>query len=292
MDCLKWLGKFSTDVCLKYNSKSTQENYKSCVSKFLNDFNKYREPKEVPTQEIKEWLLQAKTINTRKHRLCSVKSFYSLTVGMPNKIDKIPYPKNDKKLPIILSQEEVQRMFDVCDNIKHRVMLGILYACGLRVSELINLRWSNIDRSRMVINIIQGKGGKDRQTMLPKELIPLLEKYWHEYHSKEYVLNGQFDLQYSSSSVLQVIKQLATKARINKRVYTHLMRHNCFSQMVQNGIDINLIKVLAGHQNVRTTMIYCSIADNIISKIQSPIDQIRLRIIIYQFPIFLYYICN
>lgn len=91
--------------------------------------------------------------------------------------------------------------------IKHNVILAVLYACGLRVSELINLKWQHIDRSRMIINIIQGKGNKDRQVMLPKELILLLEKYFYEYHSKEYLLNGQFGLQYSSSSVLQVMKQ-------------------------------------------------------------------------------------
>ena len=94
MDCRKWVDKYSIDCKLKYNSEATRSNYISCVGIFLNHFNKYREPKEIPTIEIKEWLLLAKTINTRKHRLCSVKSFYELTVGMPNKIDKIPYPKS------------------------------------------------------------------------------------------------------------------------------------------------------------------------------------------------------
>jgi integrase/recombinase XerD len=276
MDIRKWSEKYSTDIRLKYASKNTQENYASCVSVFLNRFKDYREPKEIPIDEIKKWLLEAKTINTRKHRLCALNSFYKITVGMPCKIKKIPYPKSEKKLPIVLSQNEVQKMFDACENIKHKVILSILYACGLRVSELINLKWSHIDRSRMIINIVAGKGNKDRQVMLPVNLIALLEKYYREYKPKEYVLNGQTSLQYSDRSVLQVVKQLADKARINKRVYTHLMRHCSFTHLCEAGTDINLIQKLAGHNNVKTTMMYTHISDSLISKLTSPISNIRL----------------
>lgn len=128
----------------------------------------------------------------------------------------------------------------------------------------------------MIVNIIAGKGKKDRQVMLPEVLIPLLEKYYKQYKTKEYILSGQFSDQYSDRSVGQVMKQLAEKAKINKRVYTHLMRHNCFTHMVENGIDINLIQKLAGHNNVKTTMIYTHISDSLISKINSPINQIKL----------------
>ena len=276
MDCRKWSNKYSTDCKLKYNSKITQNNYISCVRNFLNNFSKYREPKEIPTQEIKEYLLTFKTINTRKHNLCAIKSFYKLSVNMPNKIDKIPYPKADKKLPQVLSVEEVQRMFSVCENLKHKVILALLYSCGLRVSELINLKWSNIDRSRMIINILNGKGNKDRQVMLTESLIPLLEKYYREYKTKEFILAGQFSNQYSSRSVLQVIKQLGEKAGIDKRVWTHQMRHNSFTHMVEKGIDINLISKLAGHQNIKTTLLYTHISHNIVSKIPSPLENISI----------------
>lgn len=276
MDCRKWSNKYSTDCKLKYNSLATQSNYISCVNNFLNKFSNYREPKEIPTQEIKEYLLTFKTINTRKHNLCAIKSFYKMSVGMPTKIDKIPYPKSDKKLPQVLSFEEVQKMFNVCENLKHKVILALLYSCGLRVSELINLRWRNIDRSRMIINIIGGKGNKDRQVMLTESLIPILEKYYREYKTKDYILGGQFGEQYSSRSVLQVMKQLGSKAGINKRVWTHQMRHNSFTHMVEKGVDINLISRLAGHQNVKTTLIYTHISHNIVSKISSPLENISL----------------
>jgi site-specific recombinase XerD len=275
MDIRKWHDKYSIDVQLVYNSEATRNNYKSQVLCFLNHFKNEVEPKSIDNEKIKLWLLQAQTINTRKHRMCAITSFYKITVGMPNKISKIPYPKSEKKLPIVLSQEEIQKMFDVCENLKHKVILSLLYSCGLRVSELINLKWCHIDRSRMIINIVCGKGKKDRQVMLDASLIPLLEKYFYQYKCKPYVLQGQFSEQYSSTSVNQVIKQLATKAGINKRVYTHLMRHNCFTHMAENGTDINLIQKLAGHSNVKTTLVYTHISHNLISKIQSPINGIK-----------------
>lgn len=214
--------------------------------------------------------------NTQRNYHSAIKKFYDICLNQKNKFKYTPYAKKNNKLPIVLSQDEIQRMFDVCENTKHKVILAILYSCGLRVSELINLKWKNIDRSRMIINIIQAKGNKDRQVMLSVELIPLLEKYWYEYRSVDYVLNGQNSAQYSERSVGEVIKQLAEKAGINKRVYTHLMRHCSFTHMVENGIDLNLIQRLAGHSSVKTTSIYAHISHNLISKINSPIQQIRL----------------
>lgn len=276
MNIRKYIDDYSRDIQLVYNSEATKENYKSQVWRFLNHFKDEVEPKAIPNEKIKDWLLEAKTINSRKHRLCAINSFYKITVGMPSKIQKIPYPKSEKKLPIVLSQDEVQKMFDVCENLKHKVILTLLYSCGLRVSELINLQWSNIDRSRMIINILNGKGKKDRQVMLPEVVIPLLEKYWHQYKTKTYILGGQFSDKYSAKSVSEVLKQLAKKAKINKRVWTHQMRHNCFTHMVENGTDINLIQKLAGHNSLKTTMMYVQISDSLISKINSPINNIRL----------------
>lgn len=277
MDILKWTNQYAKDCKLKYNSEATQHNYISQVKSFLHKFKNHPEPKAVKNEDIKEWVLEAKTINTRRHRLCALNSFYSLSVKMPNKIKKIPYPKSNRKLPIVLSVEEVQKMFDVCENKKHKVILALLYSTGMRVSELINLQWKDIDRSRMVINIIQGKGKKDRQVPLSNHIITLLEEYWKQYKPEQYVLNGQFDLKYSARSVLAIMKQLSDKAGIkNKRVYTHLMRHNAFTHMVEEGLDINLIQRLAGHNNVKTTAIYTHISHNLISKIKTPIESIRI----------------
>lgn len=277
MNFTTWYQKYCIDSRLKYPSIRTQENYQCSVGTFLKIFEKETDPMHITTQAIKEWLLTFATINTRNHKLCAIKSFYEITVGMPLKLEKIPFSKKDKKLPIVLSVDEVQRMFDVCENKKHRVILALLYSCSLRVSELLNLKWTHIDRSRMIINIIQAKGNKDRQVGLNDKLIQLLTEYYREYKSKEYVLNGQSSLQYSEKSVGEVVKQLAAKAGIdNKRIYTHLMRHTSATHMVEGGVDINLIQKLLGHSNVKTTNVYLHVSHNHISKINSPLNSISL----------------
>jgi integrase/recombinase XerD len=227
--------------------------------------------------KLKNIYLNSNAPNSQRSNHSAIKCFFKYTLKQPNKFKYIEYCRKDKKLPIVLSVEEIQKMFNVCENKKHLVILSLLYSCGLRVSELLNLKWDHVDRSRMIINIISGKGKKDRQVMLDSKLIPLLIEYWREYKPKEYVLNGQFDIQYSQQSVLQVVKQLAKKAGIeNKRVYTHLLRHCSFTHLVENGTDINLIQRLAGHSSVKTTGIYLHISHNHISKIPSPLNNISI----------------
>lgn len=277
MNIPKYIEQYRKDLLLKNYSHNTIDNYYSQVNCFLNYFDKkFTEPSKINEQAIKDWLLEAKSINGRKHRISAVKLFYIHTVKQPLKFKYIEYPRSDKKLPIVLSVNEVQKMFSVCGNTKHKVILALLYSCGLRVSELINLEWKHIDRSRMIINILQAKGKKDRQVMLSEQIIPLLEKYYFEYKCKPFVLSGQFSDKYSSRSVLQVIKQLASNAGINKNVYTHLMRHNCFTHMVESGCDIHLVQKIAGHSNVKTTNIYLHISHNHISKIESPLNKIAI----------------
>lgn len=277
MDCRKWIERYSIDCKLKYNSFNTQNNYISQVTSFCFKFNEYREPKEIPTEKIKLWILEKDSPNTRNHRLCSIKSFYELTVGMPVKLDKIPFSKKDKKLPIVLSVSEIQKLFDVCENLKHKTILALLYSCGFRISELINLEWKHIDRERGIINIIAGKGKKDRQVSLNEILIKLLTEYWKKYKPVQFVLNGQSgSLQYSERSVNEVLKQIADKAGIRKKIHAHLIRHCHATHLVENGTDINIIQKLLGHTNVKTTNIYLHISHNHISKIQSPLSQIQL----------------
>ncbi len=277
MNIGKYVHQFSEDLRFKNYAENTIKTYCATVELFLRTFNETAtKPSEITEKQIRAWVMEATAINTRKHRIGAVKLFYSLTGKQPLKIRNIEYPRSDKKLPIVLSQGEIQRMFDVCENTKHRVILALLYSAGLRVSELLNLRWKHIDRERMIINIIQAKGHKDRQVPLAPTLIPLLERYFREYHTKDYVLAGQFEPQYSAKSVNEVLKQLAEKSGIKKRIYAHLMRHCSFTHMVEAGTDINLIQRIAGHNNVKTTAIYTHISHSLISKIQSPITGITL----------------
>jgi integrase/recombinase XerD len=278
MNIGKYVQLYSEDLRLKNYSESTIQNYCSQVKCFLSYFEKTAtKPSEISERQIKEWLLLSNSINGRKHRISAVKLFYQLTGKQPLKFKYIEYPRSEKKLPIVLSQGEIQSMFDACDNLKHKAILALLYSAGLRVSELLNLKWQHLDRQRGVINVIGAKGNKDRQVPLPQLLITVLEKYYTTFRPKEYVFNGQFGLQYSATSVLQVVKQLAVKAGINKRVWTHLLRHCSFTHLVEAGTDINLVQRLAGHNNVKTTSIYLHTSHNLISKINSPINAIKIN---------------
>lgn len=279
MEITKHVEQYRKDLMLKNYSPNTIENYVSQVTGFLHHFNAaFTDVSRINENAIKDWLMLAKSINSRKHRISAVKLFYHLTVKQPLKFKHIEYPRADKKLPIVLSQQEIQRMFDVCENLKHRCILALLYACGIRVSELINLKWKNIDRSRMVINIIAAKGNKDRQVQLPSSIIPLLEQYYRKYRSVEYVFNGQNNnIQYTSISVRQLIKQLAEKAEIkHKRIYTHLIRHTSATHLLENGVDVSIIQKILGHSNPNTTALYTHISHNLISKTYSPIEGIRI----------------
>ena len=261
-------------------SKVSIKNYCSNFALFLSHFEKLgvTHPDRISSNMVIEFLAQFKEPSTHSGYHSAIKIYYQkiARVGI-EKFKYIERPKRNKKLPIVLSQDEVQRMFDVCKNKKHKVILALLYSCSLRISELLNLKWEHIDRSRMVINIIQAKGNKDRQVGLNDTLIKLLKDYYLEYKPKEYVLNGQNNSkQYSKTSVGNVLKQLADKAQIkNKRIHTHLMRHTSATHMVENGIDINLIQRLLGHSSVKTTAIYTHISHNIISKVQSPLINIK-----------------
>lgn len=276
MNFPKYEQQFIEEMTRLNYSGETIKNYVSCLRMFFTHFKYKEHPTHINETDVKSYLGKFSATNTQRSQHGAIKKFYAICIKQKDKFKYIPYARKEQKLPIVLSQEEVQSMFNVCENLKHKVILSLLYSAGLRVSELINLKWQHIDRSRIIINIVQAKGKKDRQVMLAPQLIPLLENYYRQYQSKEYVFNGQTGSQYSERSVGQIVKQLATKAGINKRVWTHLIRHCSFTHMVEAGTDINLIQRLAGHSSVKTTSIYTHISHNLISRIQSPIAGINI----------------
>lgn len=257
-----------------YRENSIQ-NYSSCIDVFLSTIKKDH-PKNINEQDIKNFLSNCIKANTQRNYHSAIKLFYDICLNQKQKFKNIPYTKVDKNIPIILSVEEIQSMFNVCENKKHKLMLALLYSCSLRVSELINLKWKDVDRSRMVIYILNAKGGKDRQVGLNQSLISLMEDYYKEYKTQSFIFSGQFGEKYSDRSVGQVVKQLAKKAGIDKRVYTHLIRHCSASHLLDGGLDINMIQRWLGHSSVKTTSIYLHTSHTTISKIKSPLENISL----------------
>lgn len=278
MNIPKYIEAFRNEITRKGYRKNSVDSYVACVSVFLHHFAPgTTEPAKINETQIKDYLRAFTSNNTQRANHSAIKCFYKYVLHQPNKFRYIEYCKKSNRLPIVLSVEEIQRLFDSCKNLKHKAILSLLYSAGLRVGEVINLKTLDIDSSRMVINIIDAKGGKDRQVMLAPSVLLLLRSYFKEYHPQTFLFNGANAApQYSERSINEFLKDYAEKAGIHKRIHAHLLRHCSFTHMVEAGTDINLIQRLAGHSSVKTTAIYTHISHSVISKIQSPISALRL----------------
>jgi integrase/recombinase XerD len=277
MEILKYSLEFKNELERKFFRQNSIKNYVSCIEVFLKYFDgKRKEPKAINEDDIKEYLRSFKEQNTQRSNHSAIKCFFKYVINQPNKFKYIEYAKRNRRLPIVHSQDEIQKLISSCENLKHKTIICLMYACGLRVGEVINLKITDIDSSRMIINIRDAKGGKDRQVMLPVKLLDLLRVYYKEYKPKVYLFNGQFDLQYSERSIGQFLKKYSELAALNKRIYPHLLRHDSFTHMVESGVDIALIQKIAGHQNIKTTNLYLHTSYNFISKIQSPLNSINI----------------
>lgn len=188
---------------------------------------------------------------------------------------KPPRPKRNKILPIILSTEEVRSILNALENIKHRALLMLTYSSGLRRSEVLNLKIEDIDSKRMLVRVKQGKGRKDRYTILSDNCLDLLRKYWTRYRPKTYLFNGMSPgSKYSASSFEKIFARAKKKAGIKKDATIHTLRHSFATHLLENGVDLFLIKNLLGHNSIRTTMVYLHLRKCVLSEVKNPIDDI------------------
>lgn len=276
MNISNLLHCFERDMRVKRLAKSTIQNYLSQVKIFLDHFKGKDSPRHINENDIKDWLLTAKEINSQRAMHSALKKFYDITVRQPMKFRYIPYAAKEQKLPVIFTVQEMNRMFAVEMNIKHRVILTILYSTGLRRDELLNLKWENINRNketnRGYIHIQLGKGAKDRFVTLDKKLSTLLIAYYKEWRPKVYVLEGENGGKYSSTSVSKVLKQICKKAGISKNIKPHLIRHSFATHLFQSGMSIKKIQDLLGHANAETTAIYLHMGIEDISNYATPLE--------------------
>lgn len=267
MNIGKYVQMYSEDLKLKNYSKNTIENYCSQVRLFLEHFNNVAtKPSEISEKQIKEWLLQANSINGRKHRISSVKLFYKLTGKQPLKFKHIEYPKSEKKLPKIIEKEFLLDKISKIENTKHKAIIALAYSTGMRVSEVCNLKIEDIDSKRMIITIRQSKGRKDRVVGLSEKILQILRTYFSEYKPKEYLFNGQFSSQYSSTSCNQIVKKY-----LGKEYHFHLLRHSNATALLEAGTDIRIIQKHLGHSNSKTTEIYTHVSTALLQNISLPI---------------------
>lgn len=262
----------------KRYSDNTIKIYLSYFRDFIAHFHD-KNIDDISKEEINAYILKLIkekriSISQQNQRINAIKFYYEKVLGRPKTYYDIERPRKEKKLPNVLSKEEVKRILDKAKNKKHKAILALLYSCGLRRSEIINLHITDIDSSRMLLKVRGAKGKKDRYVQLSASLLPLLREYYKEYKPEVYLFNGQNKKQYSASSILKLIKKYAKQAGIQKNVTPHMLRHSFATHHLEQGTDLRYIQQWLGHSSSKTTEIYTHVSENAFHKFKNPIDDI------------------
>jgi integrase/recombinase XerD len=250
---------------LNYSPK-TKTLYLSYINKFLEQINKY--PTELNSKDFQSYLdnYNFTSISQQNQIINAIRFLYKF--GLNKKYDKVSFkrPKSEKKLPQVIDSKFILNKLSKIQNLKHKAILTLTYSVGLRVSEIVNLKIENIDSKRMVIHIKNAKGRKDRIVPLSQTVLELLREYFKKYKPKEYLFNGQFSLQYSVKSCQNIFKKY-----IDDKSHIHILRHSCFTNLLESGTDLRIIQKIAGHSSSKTTEIYTHVSNQLLSKIKLPI---------------------
>jgi site-specific recombinase XerD len=271
--------KMKKDMELKNLSERTIKSYLLCIKCFVKHYGK--SPEDIGYNAIRDYLyylLKEKNSSqaTINQHYSALKFFYETTLGMDWTALKIPRSRRIKKLPVVLSKEEVWALLDQIKNLKHLAILMTIYSGGLRLSEAINLKVSDIDSQRMMIRVSQGKGNKDRYTLLGKRALDILRIYWKDCRPKEWLFpSSSPDKPIGPSSVQKAFHEAFIKARIKKKASIHTLRHSFATHLLEEGTEIPYIQNLLGHSDSRTTSIYLHVARKKLLKVVSPIDLIE-----------------
>ena len=255
---------------------NTAKSYIIHFEHFMNHYKGVDNLMELGENEINEYISHLVRVKKSdafiKMSINAIKFYYEVVNEMPNRFYSIGHIPKKETLPKVISKESVFRMIDSCSNIKHRCIIELLYSSGLRRNELINLEISDIDSERMLITVRQSKGKKDRITLFSKKLLEDLRTYYLAHRPKKYLFEGAGGGQYSPTSVARIIYRAAKKAKIQKKVTPHMLRHSFATHLLESGTDLRYIQSLLGHSSSRTTEIYTNVALNGIENIRNPLD--------------------
>ena len=264
------------DLQIRNYAPATMECYVRSVAEFAKHFN--RPPDQLGPEEIRSWqlfLIREKRVKLSSYiqAVCGLRFFYSNTLNRKIEIERIPLPRYEKKLPVILSKEEVKALLEAPKNLGHRAILATLYGGGLRVSEATNLKVSDIDGARKVISIRGGKGHKDRQVMLSAPLREVLVAYYRWKRPTDWLFpGGKPGCPISRETVFETCRKAARQAGISKPVHPHSLRHAFATHLLEDGVNLLVIQTLLGHRSLRTTARYLHVADSTVRSIRSPLE--------------------
>ena len=234
-------------------------------------------PLHLTKEQIQDFLLHLyqdkkyapATINLAKN---SLQTFFRLVAPHIKTMDGFRNMKQPRSLPVVLSLDEVERMIASIRNVKHRAVVMLLYSAGLRLNECISLRPVHIESSRMKVRVEQGKGKKDRYTLLSERTLRTLREYFLSYQPQKWLFEGRNGKQYCSRSVGLIIQRAVRIARIDKKVSPHTLRHSFATHLLESGVALPVIQKLLGHSSINTTMIYLHVTEPLVERIKSPLD--------------------
>ncbi|MFY7669590.1 tyrosine-type recombinase/integrase [Tenacibaculum sp. MEBiC06402] len=262
----------------KRYSKSTLKTYTFFIAHFVSFYSDL-DLKRLNNIHVRKFIetifLKRKySISTQRQFISAVKLFtqYFPETGIQNL--ELTRPKKSKKLPVVLSQEEVISIIRATKNLKHRAVITLLYSSGIRISELLALKISDINIERRQVRIENAKGRRDRYVILAENFIPLLLNYYHTYQPKVFLIENLKGQKYSASSVRKFIKKSCVKAGALKHVTPHTFRHSFATHLLEDGVSLRHIQELLGHSKPETTMIYTQVTQKSLLKIKSPLDQL------------------
>ena len=266
MNIPKYLDLYRNELEFKNYSDNTIRTYTGLIKLFLEKFSDYTEPKKIQIPVIKEYIKNSGSISSLKQNIGAIKRFYQYVIKQPLKFKYIEYPRKVSTLPRVIDQDDIVKRLSEIVNLKHRAVLTLTYCCGLRVSEIVNLKIEHIDGKNRIILISQAKGNKDRYVPVSEFVLNLLREYFATFSPKIYLFNGQNSIQYSVKSCQQIFKKY-----VSTQYSFHHLRHSALTAMLENGTDIRTIQVIAGHKSVKTTQIYTHISKKFLATVNTPI---------------------
>lgn len=275
------ISKYKSTLTIKNYSDSTIQSYLNGLNKFLS-FLKDREITSVHGKVLADFLMWCKNhegygYSSMKQMVASLRFLYEEVLRESIDFDFNIGMKKPSRIPVVLSVQEVERFLNSFSNIKHKAIFTLLYSAGLRIGELLNLKIYDIDSDRMQIRIQQGKGQKDRYSILSEKVLNLLRDYVKEYQPKEYLFEGQGSGKYSSSSIQALMRKHKKLSKINKKATPHTLRHSFATHLLDNGTDTRFIQELLGHKNISTTQIYTHVSSRSMKDVKSPIEDLKIK---------------
>lgn len=265
------------DLRVRNYSPDTQKAYIDRVVKFVTHYEN-RPPAQLGPNEIRGY--QVYLVEKKKcswtmlnQTVCALRFLYGTTLGQDWTVRHIPYAKGDKKLPVVLSHGETERLIEAADNMRDLTMLLLGYAAGLRVSEIANLEIRDIDSERMTIHVRRGKGRKDRTVTLSPVLLATAREHWRDSRSAKFLFPGANKTRpVSASTIRTVVRKAAQAAGIKKQVTPHVLRHTFATHHLEGGTDLRTLQLLLGHSSLRSTFIYLHVSRDKISAAKTPLD--------------------